>query len=146
LAIAVRTIEKECAAVPVGAYKLTSTNELRLNDDFKGLTIAEANDIKFYQHFEPPQTKEKKDLIARGEAVMKLDFTDALEKDYPKGSWSLHADPSKTMVTVRNLSWAGYLTYHRTNSNIFGYAYFGNGIKSIDLPFLLWWNIWNTYD
>jgi len=29
LAIAVRTIEKDCSAVPVGAYKLTATSELR---------------------------------------------------------------------------------------------------------------------
>jgi len=48
LAIAVRTIEKECAVVPVGALKLTATNELRINENFKGLSLAEGSDTRFY--------------------------------------------------------------------------------------------------
>jgi len=137
LAYVVRSIDIECTTLPVGALKLTPTHELRYNDNFKGLSITEAVDLKNYQHFTNPLTKEKQDFIARGEAIFHLDFLDPIASDLPIGSWSIHTDSSKTMVTVRNLTWPGYLTYHRANSNIFGYCYFGNGIKNVDLPFLL---------
>jgi len=137
LAYVIRAIDIECTALPVGALKLTPTHELRYNENFKGLSIIDASDIKNYQHFTNPMSKEKQEFIARGEAIFSLDFLDPIEKDYPKGCWSIHSDSSKTMVTVRNLSWPGYITYHRANSGISGYCYFGNGIKNVDLPFLL---------
>lgn len=40
-------------------------------------------------------------------------------------------------VTVRNLVWPGYMTYHKTNTNVFGFCYFGDGLKNNDLPFLV---------
>lgn len=45
-------------------------------------------------------------------------------------------------MTLRSLLWPGYVGYHRTNSNIFGGAYFGTGVKNVDLPFLLWVGPW----
>lgn len=39
LSYVVRTLEEECAVVPVGAFKLTATHELRYNDAFKGLNL-----------------------------------------------------------------------------------------------------------
>lgn len=137
LAFVVRSIDLECASLPVGAVKLASTHEIRYNDSFKGLGIAEASDLKNYQHFRRPLTEEKKEFVLRGDAIFHLNFLDPLDKDSPKGSWSVHADTSKTQVTVRSLLWPGYLTYHRANSNIFGFAYFGNGIKNNDLSFLI---------
>jgi radial spoke head protein 9 len=65
------------------------------------------------------------------------DFLDPLSQDPVKKSWSLQADESKTEITLRNLVWAGYVGYHRTNSNIFGGVYMGNGIRSQDLPFII---------
>jgi hypothetical protein len=29
----------------------------------------------------------------------------------------------------------GYIGYHKTNTNIFGGIYIGNGLKNTDLPF-----------
>ena len=63
LAFVVRSIDLECAALPVGAVKLASTHEIRYNDSFKGLGIAEASDLKNYQHFRRPLTEEKKEFI-----------------------------------------------------------------------------------
>jgi len=37
LAFVVRAIDQECAAVPIGAFKLSPLHELRRNDDFEGL-------------------------------------------------------------------------------------------------------------
>ena len=54
-----------------------------------------------------------------------------------KKSWSLQTDESKTEITLRSLLWPGYVSYHRTNSSIFGGAYMGYGIRSQDLHFLI---------
>jgi len=137
LAYVVRAIDIDCTALPVGALKLSPTHELRYNDSFKGLSITEASDLKNYQHFRNPLSEEKKEFITRGDAIFQLNFLDPLDKDLPKGCWSIHTDSSKTQVTVRSLLWPGYLTYHRANSNIYGFVYFGNGVKNSDLPFLI---------
>jgi radial spoke head protein 9 len=42
LAYVVRSIENDCAVAPVGAFKLTPTHELRYNDSFRGIPLAEA--------------------------------------------------------------------------------------------------------
>jgi radial spoke head protein 9 len=62
---------------------------------------------------------------------------DPLSQDAAKKGWSLQTDESKTEITLRSLVWPGYVGYHRTNSNIFGGVYMGNGIKSQDFPFLV---------
>jgi len=133
----VRAIEADCATLPVGALKLSPTHEMRYDDSFSGLSIDAAGNVSNYQHFRSPLSEEKREYIARGDATFKRDFLDPIEKDFPVGAWSLHTDSSRTQVTVRSLLWPGYLTYHRANSNIFGYCYFGNGIKNSDLPFII---------
>ncbi len=67
----------------------------------------------------------------------RFDFLDPISQDSIIGSWSIQTDESKTQITIRSLLWAGYVGYHRTNSNIFGGVYFGDGIKNIDLPFII---------
>ena len=62
---------------------------------------------------------------------------DPLSEDRHKNAWSVQADESRTEITLRNLIWPGYVGYHRTNSNIFGGVYMGNGIRTPDLPFIL---------
>jgi len=54
----------DCAALPVGAVKLSPTHELRYNDTFKGLNISEAAELKNYQHFRNPLTEDKKEFIS----------------------------------------------------------------------------------
>lgn len=137
LAYTVRAIDIDCAALPVGALKLSPLHELRYNDSFKGLSIAEAAQLKNYQHFRNPLTEEKQAFITKGDAIFHLNFLDPLDKDIPHGCWSVHTDSSKTKVTVRNLLWPGYITYHQANTNIYGFAYFGTGLKNSDLPFLI---------
>lgn len=114
LAYVVRSIDQECASLPVGALKLTPTHQLRYNETFKGLSMTEAVKLQNYQHFKPAATEEKLDFIckkatartifvnffylARGEAVFAYDFLDPLTTDLPKGCWSIHTDSSKTEV------------------------------------------------
>ena len=63
LAYVVLAIENDTALVPIGAFRLTPTHELRYNDSFKGLTANEASFLKSYQHFKAPEHPEKKELI-----------------------------------------------------------------------------------
>jgi hypothetical protein len=63
LAYVVRAIDFDCAALPVGAVKLSPTHELRYNDTFKGLITSEAADLSNYQHFRNPVTEEMKEFI-----------------------------------------------------------------------------------
>jgi len=48
LSYTVRTIENDCAVVPIGAFKLTPTSEIRYNETFKGLSIDQLSNIASY--------------------------------------------------------------------------------------------------
>lgn len=137
LAYVVRAIDVDCSIVPVGAFRLTPNHELRYNDEFKGLSLADLKNPEKFMHFRNPQTVEKQEFIAREDALFNYNFLDPIDKDLPKGCWSLHLDTAKTVATIRSLLWPGYLAYHRAQSPIFGGVYIGSGVKNFDLPFLL---------
>jgi radial spoke head protein 9 len=137
LAFVVRAIEFDCAVLPIGAAKLTPAHELRFDQSFRGLSIEEANSLQNWQHFREPQTEEKKLAIQNEDAIFHKNFLDGLAEDKPKGCWSVQSDDSKANVTVRNLLWPGFLAYHEARTGVFGYSYFGNGLKNVDLPFML---------
>lgn len=59
----VHSVQNECAAVPVGSYRLTPTHELVRAPNFKGV----APELENYMHFRAPRNQAKRDLIGRGE-------------------------------------------------------------------------------
>ena len=65
------------------------------------------------------------------------DFLDDLTGDLPKGVWSVQTNYEKRNVSCRNLQWPGYFAYHRLKSGEFGSVYIGNGIKNIDVAFMI---------
>lgn len=70
--------------------------------------------------------------------IFSKDFLDNIEKDSPRGCWSTQIDAKGTTVTLRSLLWPGYYSFHRLESAIFGSVYLGDGVKNIDLPFMIW--------
>ena len=88
--------------IPIGAYKLTPSHELRPNNAFVGLARTEGLQLESYQHFRNPVSEEKKEYISRGDVLFKFDFFDTLLTDLPKGCWSIQADASKTVVYIIN--------------------------------------------
>ena len=38
---------------------------------------------------------------------------------------------------IKHAKWPGFVSYHRANSDIHGYAYFGDGRKLTDIHFLI---------
>lgn len=145
LSCVVHLIEEECQIVPVGAIKILPTHELIHNTAFRGLKIEEGAKLSSYLHYRKPKSEEKKLIIGKkhrislesDQALQRMDFLDPISEDEIKGSWSIQTDESKTQITVRNLLWPGYVGYHRTNSSVYGGVYFGEGIKNVDLPFII---------
>lgn len=132
-----RAIENDCQAVPAGGYKMQPNHELRPNHHFYGLDLKAATAFSNWQHFRAPQTPLKRHEIELESVIFSNSFLDSIEGDLPKGSWSIQADCTKQHVTVRSIQWPGYFAYHRLNTSLFGGCYFGDGLKNIDLAFML---------
>ena len=47
----VHRIERDCAVVPKGAFKMNPLWEVRRNEGFRGLKADEAQCLSSYQHF-----------------------------------------------------------------------------------------------
>jgi radial spoke head protein 9 len=90
LSYVVRHIEFDCSIIPVGSYKMIPLGEIRVNDNFRGLNENELTDLKNYLHFRPALTKEKVDLINRGEAVLEFNFLDDLSQDNKKSKENMY--------------------------------------------------------
>lgn len=69
--------------------------------------------------------------------VFSTGFLDTIEQDTPKGSWALQIDSRVKNVTAKSFLWPGYFAFHRLSSDLFGSAYVGDGIKNVDLPFMI---------
>lgn len=136
LSFVAHKIERDCHAVPLGAYKLTPIHEIRLNDIFQGLSKEEMGKIDMYQHFRVPETKEKVEQLERNEGILQTDIFDSLAADKPKGAWSLRIKEGY-IAFIRSLLWPGYSFFHVATTNEFWGVYFGDGIMNKDLPFML---------
>lgn len=137
LAQTVQEIDFDTAAVPVGAYSLNEAHVVVPALDFKGLGFTEASSISKYVHFRPPTSVAALRALARADIQFYSNFLDSLESDLPKGCWAVRQDVSASLVTLRSLSWPGYVAFHVPGTTKFGGAYFGYAQKNKDLPFLL---------
>jgi radial spoke head protein 9 len=137
LAFTVFAIENDCQVVPIGSIKLTPLHEVRKNEAFKGLTHDDALVETSYLHFRSSQTKDKKDLNQKDDAIFRPDFVESIADDAIKGSWSVQQDTTKSAVSIKSLLWPGYVAFHKLKSKVFGGVYIGDGIKNVDLPFML---------
>lgn len=137
LAFVVLAIENDCQIVPIGSVKLTPLHEVRKNEAFKGLGQDCAFSEESYLHFRSAQTKEKKDLNQKDDAIFRPDFLESIAEDDIRGSWSVQPDTTRSQVIIKCLLWPGYYAYHKLNSKIYGGVYIGDGIKNSDLPFML---------
>jgi len=130
-------IDFDTAVVPRSAHRLNEAHTVAPSADFKGLSLSEAAMLAKYVHFRPPASIAALRALARTDAEFYANFLDPLEGDLPKGCWAIRQDPSATLVTLRSLSWQGYVAYHVPETTKFGGFYCGYAQKSRDLPFLL---------
>lgn len=137
LAYVVAEIDYDTAVVPKGAHSLTEAHTVTASNSFKGLGLTEAEQLKNYVHFRPPSSIACQRALSRADVQFYADFLDPLEGDLPKGCWVARRDHSVELVTLRSLSWPGYMAYHIPGTKKFGGLYYGYGQKNRDLPFLL---------
>ena len=137
LAYVVNEIENDTHVIPIGLYKMTPTHEMRKNNEFEGIKADSLANLNSYSHFRKVMDQEKKDLIDREDALNDLNFLDPISKDFPKCSWTLVLDHTKTIVHIRSLKWIGYIAFHKCHTNIQGGIYVGDGLSNPDLAFML---------
>lgn len=130
-------IDFDTAVVPRGAHRLNEANVVVVSTDFRGLNATEAVSLSRYVHFRPPGSVDALRAVASTDAEFYANFLDPLENDLPRGCWAIRQDPAATVVTLRSLSWPGYVAYHVPETVKFGGLYCGYGHKSRDLAFLL---------
>jgi radial spoke head protein 9 len=133
----IQEIDFDTAVAPKGAYSLNEAHVVVSSGDFKGLGITEATQLSSYIHFRPPTSVAALRALARTDVQFYGNFLDPLEGDLPKGCWAVRQDPSVSLITLRSLSWPGYISFHCAGTTKFGGLYFGYGQKNRDLPFIL---------
>jgi len=137
LAATVVEIDRSCFSVPRGAMKYTPLNQVQVNEAFRGLSRDDAFNLNGWVHFRNVENKKQQDQIARQEAIFTDSFLDDVSADKPNLCWSIIKDTTQTVATLRSQLWPGYYGFHRSNTPIYGSVYIGDGIKNIDLPFMI---------
>lgn len=137
LALVVQDIDFDTAAVPKDAFALSQSNAVVPSSAFHGLAPKEAGLLEKYVHLRPPASVSGLKAKAKNDVEFYSNFLDPLEGDLPKGCWAIRQDPAAFLVTLRSLSWPGYVAFHVPGTTKFGGAYFGYARKNRDLPFIL---------
>mmetsp|Transcript_28676 Transcript_28676/g.55979 ORF Transcript_28676/g.55979 Transcript_28676/m.55979 type:complete len:306 (-) Transcript_28676:110-1027(-) len=137
LACVVHEIDQSCSVVPFGAYLLQSDLQVVANPYYKGLPLAKGTDIKTYLHLRKPEIMPTKPVSELAGLSKTMDFLDSLNDDLPAGAWSLKYDTPNNMIIIRSLAFPGYVFFSVVNSNVYGSAYVGTGLRNWDLAFML---------
>jgi len=137
LACVIHEIDHLCSVVPVGAYLLSSSQQVVLNPFYMGLSLEKGSEMNSYLHLRKPEVLPNKPLADRANLAKTTQFLDSIADDVPKGSWSLKHDEANNMMIVRSLAFPGYVHFNVVGSPIFGSAYVGTGLRNWDLAFML---------
>ncbi|KAK6636046.1 hypothetical protein RUM43_009698 [Polyplax serrata] len=137
LASTVEQINSEAVVVPRGVLLKEPDGYVVINGAFEGLSPDDCEDLKSFVHYRKPIQKWNTNLIARKDYNYALDFLDTIDMDIPKGCWTVQEQKGGRLFTLSNMYWPGFVAYHWTNTNDWGYLYYGNGRKDLDVPFML---------
>jgi radial spoke head protein 9 len=138
LSYVIHSIERQCQIVPIGSYKKNTLGEVCVNDAFKGLKFDDLTDLNQYMHLRPIEQQLKRELAEREQDIFTHDFLDNAALETPACSWTVQKDAvNPQLVTIRSRFWPGYYAYARASSSIFGGIYIGDGIKNLDMPFMI---------
>lgn len=110
---------------------------MRRNETFKGLSGADACELSSYTHFRNVLDERKKEDLDLPTAPFNPCFLESISEDNPKGCWNLVLDDRKETVLIRSFMWPGYQFYHKQATNKFGSFYNGDGLKCLDLHFII---------
>jgi hypothetical protein len=128
-------VDSEARIVPRGQYYMTADHRAVPAPGFFGLSPEDALSRESYMLLRSPRELKNKSVIETEGIIQSIDFLDTLSESAP--TVSLVQDLSTRTVTLRSLVWPGAFAWHLPESNVAGYAYFGNGAKNRDLPFMM---------
>ncbi|KAJ3412508.1 Radial spoke head protein 9 [Chytridiales sp. JEL 0842] len=138
LAGIIALITYETEIVPRGAYYRDATHKLSLNPMFKGLGAGDLGRLSNYFHFREGFNINTKTLAERiNNFDETIDIFESIEKDQPKGCWSVQVDNTSAVSVLRSLEWPGYVFFHTPSPTKWGSIYFGQGLKNHNLGFML---------
>lgn len=142
LATVVMKIDEDAMIVPRGAYLRSPAGIVTPNDSFSGLTETKASNLENWLHFCAPVKLPKKSLLEHADAAAPIDFLDLASEDTPTcHSWSVQTERGPgvdaSLVKIRSLHWPGTEACHIPGTKQFSRVYVGDGIKNINLPFML---------
>jgi hypothetical protein len=135
LAVAVDTIEMECALAPAGALVASPLGgHLKANSNYTGPDLTAAKSLSSYV-FVNCQTPTA--LLAGVAPVDPLSGLASAESAVPAGSLCTRFDEATGAVQVRSLLWPGHVAFVKPGTPVHGYCYFGNAMKNTDIAFML---------
>lgn len=130
-------IDHDCSIVPRGSYVIDAGKKVIANAYFEGLQYQSASELRAYLHLRAPENLQGVALLKRPGIIKSGDFLDCINKDRPEGVWTISHNAAGTQAFVRNIYWEGYAFYSVLNTSEYGGCYFGTGIPSYDIAFML---------
>ena len=138
LSYVVGMIEHQCQIVPVGSYRKNTLGYVQMNDAYRGLKRSQLASMDSYMHLRPLEQKDKIDLCAREADIFTHDFLDNAALQKPEQGWTIQMDDIiMNLVVLRSRVWPGFTAFARANAATYGSLYIGNGIKQLDLAFMI---------
>lgn len=124
--------------MPVGSFKKNTLGCVQRNEAFRGLRMNELCSLDSYMHLRPCEQREKCEQAAREEDIFCHDFLDNAALQKPNEGWTVQKDEiNLAVVVLRSRVWPGFTAFTRANTPCYGSLYIGNGIKQVDLPFMI---------
>jgi radial spoke head protein 9 len=135
-------IDEEAMLVPRGAFLRSPAGIVMKNGSFSGLDDKQVSNLENWFHFSGPIKLPKKSLLEKADLAAPIDFLEQASIDVPlAGSWSIQSERGpgvdSSLIKLRSLHWPGAESCHIPNTKQFARAYFGDGLKNINLPFML---------
>jgi hypothetical protein len=101
------------------------------------LSIIETTQLSSYEHLREPQDLDLLFHLRKRTVAPSGAFLDTLDRDAPKGSWSVNSRAGGLFVELRSLVWPGYVLNATAGAPTFTSAYFGDGQRNKDLYFIM---------
>lgn len=131
-------ITEESALMPRSSLTKQIDGRAVYNQDFRGLSMAEASRMENYQLYRRPQNKWNYNLLKRADYNYNTDIFDTVDCFVPqKQSFALSVFDDRGLVLVRSLYWPGMTFFHKFQTRKHGFSYFGDGRRNNDLLFML---------
>lgn len=138
LSYVINQIERQCQIVPVGSWRKNTLGYVQPNEAYRGLSRKELCSLDSYMHLRPLEQKDKVDLAAREEDIFNHEFLDNAALQKPEQGWTIQMDEiNMALVVLRSRVWPGFTAFNRASAACYGSLYIGNGIKQLDLAFMI---------